>query len=129
MNFQRKKVSAALAYMVGVGAAMAVSGAYAQAVNPDVPTNTRPEFNPEIKVEVTGSNIKRVEGEGALPVQVITREEIDKSGATNVEELLQTISANNSAGQVVNTPIHWRDDALAAGRVAARPRARRERSC
>jgi len=103
MSFQRKKVSAALAYIVGASAAMAVSGAYAQAVNPDVPTNTRPEFNPEIKVEVTGSNIKRVEGEGALPVQVITRSEIDKSGATNVQELLQTISANTSAGQVVNT--------------------------
>jgi iron complex outermembrane recepter protein len=103
MSFQRKKVSAALACIVGAGAAMAVSGAYAQAVNPDVPTNTRPEFNPEIKVEVTGSNIRRVEGEGALPVQVITRSEIDKSGATNVQELLQTISANTSAGQVVNT--------------------------
>jgi iron complex outermembrane receptor protein len=103
MSFQRKKVSAALAYIVGAGAALAVSGAYAQVKSPDVPTNTRPEFNPEIKVEVTGSNIRRVEGEGALPVQVITRSEIDKSGATNVQELLQTISANTSAGQVVNT--------------------------
>ncbi len=31
MSFQRKKVSAALAYIVGAGAALAVSGAYAQA--------------------------------------------------------------------------------------------------
>jgi iron complex outermembrane receptor protein len=100
MIFQRKKVSAALACMVGVGAAMAVSGAYAQAVNPDVPTNTRPEFNPEIKVEVTGSNIRRVEGEGALPVQVITRQDIERSGATTPMELLQQISANNSLGTI-----------------------------
>ena len=35
----------------------------------------------DIKVDVTGSNIRRVEGEGALPVQVITREEIDRTGA------------------------------------------------
>ena len=34
----------------------------------------------DIKVDVTGSNIKRIEGEGALPVQVIGRDEIDKSG-------------------------------------------------
>ena len=54
----------------------------------------------DIRVDVTGSNIKRVEGEGALPVQVITREDIDRSGATNTQELMQLISANNSAGAV-----------------------------
>jgi iron complex outermembrane receptor protein len=54
----------------------------------------------DIRVEVTGTNIKRVEGEGALPVQVITREDIDRSGATSTQELLQLISANNSAGAV-----------------------------
>src|SRR5690348_6256974 len=100
MIFQRKKVAAALACIVGVGGAMAASGALAQAVNPDVPSNTRPEAKPDIRVEVTGSNIKRVEGEGALPVQVITREQIDKSGATTPMELLQQISANNSIGAV-----------------------------
>ena len=50
------------------------------------------------KIEVTGSNIKRVEGEGALPVTVISREEIEKSGATTPMELLNLISANNSLG-------------------------------
>jgi iron complex outermembrane receptor protein len=54
----------------------------------------------DIKVEVTGSNIKRIEGEGALPVQVIGREEIAKSGATNAMEIMNLISANNSAGNV-----------------------------
>jgi len=54
----------------------------------------------DIRVEVTGSNIRRVEGEGALPVQVITREDIQKTGAVNAMELLQFISANNSAGNV-----------------------------
>ncbi len=99
MSFQRKKVATALAYMMGVGGAIAASGAYAQAQTPDVPTLTR-QPAPDIKVEVTGSNIKRVEGEGALPVQVITRSDIDKSGATTVMELLQTISANNSSGAI-----------------------------
>ena len=43
------------------------------------------------RVEITGSNIKRIEGETALPVQVITREEIQNSGAPNVETFLQTL--------------------------------------
>ncbi len=45
------------------------------------------------RVEITGSSIKRIDAETALPVQVITREQIQKTGATNVEQLLQTISA------------------------------------
>ena len=52
------------------------------------------------KIEVTGSSIKRVEGETALPVTVMSRDEIEKSGATNPMELLQIISANNSLGNV-----------------------------
>ncbi|MGZ5277967.1 MAG: hypothetical protein ACXWCU_18860, partial [Caldimonas sp.] len=43
------------------------------------------------RVEITGSSIKRIDAETALPVQVITREQIAKTGATNVEQLLQTI--------------------------------------
>ena len=99
MIFQRKKVAVALAYTMGLGGAMVASGAYAQAQNPDVPSLTR-QPAPDIRVEVTGSNIKRVEGEGALPVTVITRKEIEQSGATTPMELLQTISANNSLGAV-----------------------------
>jgi iron complex outermembrane recepter protein len=45
------------------------------------------------RVEVTGSSIKRIVKEGALPVQQITKEEIARSGATNVAELLQNIPA------------------------------------
>src|SRR5690242_12940638 len=99
MSFQRKKVAAALAYLAGAGGALSLSAAFAQAVNPDVPSLTR-QPAPDIRVEVTGSNIKRVEGEGALPVTVITRQEIERSGATTPMELLQQISANNSFGAV-----------------------------
>src|SRR5690242_10492456 len=41
------------------------------------------------RVEITGSSIKRIEGETALPVQIITKEEIQKTGAQNVEQFLQ----------------------------------------
>jgi iron complex outermembrane recepter protein len=43
------------------------------------------------RIEITGSAVRRIQSEGALPVQVITRQEIDKSGATSVSELIQTL--------------------------------------
>src|SRR5881392_2897291 len=84
MIFQRKKVASALAYVLGVGGAATLIAVPAQAA--------------DIRVEVTGSNIKRIEGEGALPVQIIGRDEILSSGATNAMEIMNLISANNSAG-------------------------------
>jgi len=52
------------------------------------------------RIEVTGSNIKRVEGETALPVTVLTKEDIQRSGATTAVELLQLVGANASVGSV-----------------------------
>jgi iron complex outermembrane receptor protein len=46
------------------------------------------------RVEITGTAIKRIEGETALPVQVITRGEIDKAGVTTAAELIARISAS-----------------------------------
>src|SRR5689334_2678734 len=43
-------------------------------------------------VVVTGSHIARTD-EGALPVQVITKEQIEQTGATSAEQFLKTISA------------------------------------
>jgi iron complex outermembrane recepter protein len=51
-----------------------------------------------IRIEVTGSNIKRTESEGALPLSVITREEIDHAGIQSAQELLERVSANQSFG-------------------------------
>jgi iron complex outermembrane receptor protein len=42
------------------------------------------------RVEVTGSSIKRIEGESALPVQVIRRDDIDRIAASTTEELLHS---------------------------------------
>lgn len=46
------------------------------------------------RAEVTGSRIPRVDAETALPVQIIRREEIERSGATNAEQVIARISAN-----------------------------------
>jgi iron complex outermembrane recepter protein len=54
------------------------------------------------RIEITGSSIKRIDAETALPVQVITRQDIQKSGATNVEQLMQTVSAAASSGALAS---------------------------
>ncbi|MGZ5035369.1 MAG: TonB-dependent receptor plug domain-containing protein [Usitatibacter sp.] len=84
------KLSIALMQVLGAGIAASVATLPAMAQQPAA----------KERIEVTGSNIKRVEGESALPVTVITREEIDRSGATTAMELLQLISSNSSAGGV-----------------------------
>ncbi len=91
MNPRMKKLSFALAKALGVGLAMSAATApvYAQQ---DQTAQTKE------KIEVTGTSIKRVEGESALPVTVMSRDQIEKSGATTPMELLQFISANNSLG-------------------------------
>jgi iron complex outermembrane receptor protein len=48
------------------------------------------------RVEITGSSIKRLADETALPVQTIRREDIEKSGVTTAAELLKNISANTA---------------------------------
>ncbi|NCZ82661.1 MAG: TonB-dependent receptor, partial [Betaproteobacteria bacterium] len=48
------------------------------------------------RVEVTGSSIKRVQSEGALPLQVITRDEIERAGITSAEQLVATLSVNGN---------------------------------
>ena len=47
------------------------------------------------KVEVTGSNIKRIDQETAAPVLVITRENIERSGQSTVSDLLRSLTVNN----------------------------------
>lgn len=46
------------------------------------------------RVEITGSAIKRLESEAALPVQVITRADITKQGLTTAAEIVARISAS-----------------------------------
>lgn len=49
------------------------------------------------RVEITGSAIRRVDAESALPVQVLKREQIEATGATSVVDLLQRLSVNQGA--------------------------------
>ncbi|MGZ5077931.1 MAG: TonB-dependent receptor [Usitatibacter sp.] len=85
-EIKRKKLSCALLQALGAGVALTViaSGAQAQ------------QAQRVDKIEVTGTNIKRIDTETASPVTIITREEIQRSGATTVSEVIRQIPANNA---------------------------------
>ena len=85
MAFRRKETAAAVAYALGALGTVPLPDASAQA--------------PNIVITVTGSNIvPQIEGETALPVQVIKREDIERANLQTAAELLSTVSANLSAG-------------------------------
>ena len=48
------------------------------------------------RVEITGSSIKRIAREGALPVDVITRRQIEEQGIVNAEQLIATLNVNGN---------------------------------
>ncbi|MFG6432873.1 TonB-dependent receptor plug domain-containing protein [Roseateles sp. LYH14W] len=52
------------------------------------------------RVEVTGSRLKRLDAEGPAPVNVYTREDIDKSGQPNLQRFLASLTeVSASAGE------------------------------
>jgi iron complex outermembrane receptor protein len=57
---------------------------------------TSPPVQTLQKVEITGSNIKRIDVETATPVQVVKRDEIARLGVSSVKELLDTLSSADS---------------------------------
>ncbi|MEO5694148.1 MAG: TonB-dependent receptor plug domain-containing protein, partial [Usitatibacter sp.] len=57
------------------------------------------------RIEITGSNIKRVQEEGALPVQVITRKDIERRGISSAEELVMLLSANGTGADNLSSNV------------------------
>ena len=49
------------------------------------------------RVEITGSSVRRIDAEGSLPVQVITKQDIIRSGATSTVDLLNKIPSMQGA--------------------------------
>src|SRR5258708_17045942 len=85
-----KRLTFALAQTLGAGVALAVIAVPAVAQQQSAQTKER--------IEVTGSNIKGVEGESAAPVKVIRREDIQNSGVANAQDLLERLPTNMSFG-------------------------------
>ncbi|WP_246464506.1 TonB-dependent receptor domain-containing protein [Undibacterium seohonense] len=65
---------------VAMGAGILAQPAFAQ--------DTAPQ-----RIEITGSSIKRIAKEGALPVQTLSRKDIEQSGVTNVADLVAALPA------------------------------------
>ena len=66
------------------------------------------------RVEITGSSIKRVDAETALPVTVITRADIDRTGATTAQDLVALIPSV-FGGLVVASNVGSTGNASSAG--------------
>ena len=70
------------------------------------------------RVEVTGSSIKRLVDEGALPLEVITADQIRQKGLTSAEDVLRVLSANaaNANNAVSSNSVFGQEgDRLAGG--------------
>lgn len=78
MALKKTQVALAVAHAVGAFALAAAGQAYAQDTSSQ-------------RVEVTGTSIKRVAAESALPVQTFNQEDIKKSGVTTVTEFIQQL--------------------------------------
>jgi iron complex outermembrane receptor protein len=84
-HMMRKTLPGALMQALGAGVALSVIATAAHAQQAQ-----RVE-----KIEVTGSHVKRVDTESVSPVDVITREQIERTGQATVAEVLRNIPANS----------------------------------
>jgi len=82
-QLKRKTLYGALVQALGTGVALSViaTGAAAQ------------QTQKVEKIEVTGSNIKRVDMETVAPVEIITRDQIERTGLPTVAEVIRNVPA------------------------------------
>ena len=85
--FKRSKVSLAAALALGVVTLPALAQDATQ------------------RVEITGSSIKRIDAETSVPVSIFRKADIDRSGATNVQEFIDRLTANNGGGRALGESI------------------------
>lgn len=93
MTFKTTKLRNAIVFALAAGAtSIAVSGAaFAQ-------EQGKKEVTTLDRIEVTGSRLKRAEIEGAMPVTVLNREQIEASGEVSVADYLRSTNFS-STGQ------------------------------
>ena len=83
--FRKTPVVRALAVaFCGTASMMSAQQVFAQAVSTTLE-----------RVEITGTNIKRTDIETASPVQILTREDIERTGKQSIQEVLRGITADS----------------------------------
>ena len=85
---KRTRLSTSLLIAFGGGAALTSLNALSQTPSP-APQELQ-------RVEITGSAIRRIDAETAVPVTVIRMDDLKKQGVTTIEQVLQNISASQS---------------------------------
>ena len=80
-----KKTKLCTSLSPGCGGVLLSAGGAAFASN----TTPAPANQQLERAEITGSNIPRTDAETALPIQIITKQEIDQSGKGTIAEYLQ----------------------------------------
>lgn len=82
---RKKQLAGLVAQALGTGVALSMiaTGAFAQ------------QTQKVEKIEVTGTNIKRVDTETVAPVEIITRDQIERSGQPTIADVLRNIPANS----------------------------------
>ncbi|HXA47585.1 MAG TPA: TonB-dependent receptor [Burkholderiaceae bacterium] len=85
MSFKKKLLPLALAQVIAGGAFSVMSIA---------PVMAQEAAAPVQRVEITGSNIRRADAETPSPVQVLTADDLKKSGYTTVAQVLENLTAN-----------------------------------
>ena len=90
--FRHKQIS--LAVMAACAGCFAANAVAQQQQTPPPQTLQR--------VEVTGSNIKRIDAESVAPVQIITRDQIERSGQPTIADVLQHIPSNTGGAFAEN---------------------------
>ena len=81
VKFKKTKVYASIMLAFGGSLAVGVTPSMAQ----------QPPAQQLDRVEVTGSLIKRIDAETAAPLQIITREDIQNTGRTTLQEVLRSV--------------------------------------
>jgi iron complex outermembrane receptor protein len=87
-NFNQLSGAIRFALLAGAASTFAAVPAFAQETEEDAATLDT--------IEVTGSRVKRADIEGALPVTVISRQQIDASGDVSVAEFLRDTTFNST---------------------------------
>ncbi|WP_239700945.1 TonB-dependent receptor domain-containing protein [Massilia sp. 9096] len=93
MMFKMKSMPFAVSCAIAGGALLASVPALAQSTAPEGATSS--QAAPQ-RVVVTGSLISRTDTETAAPVQVLTAQDLQRSGKTSVAELLSDLAANGA---------------------------------
>ena len=78
------------------------SGSVAMGMLAALPAMAQSADAPMQRVEITGSSIKRLASETVLPVTVIKREDIERSGATTAQDLVALIPGNFGGNVAAN---------------------------